>query len=411
MKIGYLTGQYPRATDTFIQREVFALRKFGFDVQTFSVRQPSPEQLVGPEQQSEFEQTSYLLPPRFLKLFIAHIVLLFTQFFQYIKTLRLTFATSQPGLKGLIFQFIYFLEAGGLARELKRRNIDHLHNHIADSSCTVAMLAAELSGVSFSFTIHGPYIFFEPYRWCLGEKIKQALFVACISNFCRSQCMLFSPTDCWSKLHIVHCGVEPELFSTRTHEGIGTRLLYVGRLAAAKGLPVLFESLSALKQRVNFDVVLTVIGDGPDRVQLESQVSQLNLEQSVRFIGYQNQTEVRRYLQETDIFVLPSFAEGVPVSLMEALASGIPVISTQIAGIAELVENGKNGYLVTPGDSSQLAEKIEKLCKQPDLRQSFGETGQRVVAQEFNVLIEAQWLSKLIEASSQGLSVPIRPLL
>ena len=282
MKIGYITGQYPRATDTFIQREIFALRDLGFNVTTFSVRRPSVEQLVGQEQRTEFEQTSYLLPPRVVQFIWAHFILIVTGFFRYVEALKVAWLTRQPGLRGSMFQLFYFVESGYLARELQRQNIQHLHNHIADSSCTVAMLAAELSGISFSFTIHGPYIFFEPYRWALGEKIKRASFVACISNFCRSQCMLFSPLELWSKLHIVHCGVELDLFSVREHQGLGTKLLYTGRLAAAKGLPILFEAIASLKSRCTESLLLTVIGDGSDRLQLERYVTELGIEQNVR---------------------------------------------------------------------------------------------------------------------------------
>ena len=410
MKIGYLTGQYPRATDTFIQREISFLRHHGLDVQTFSVRKPSAEQLVGPEQQSEFEQTYYLIPPNVLRILGAHLFFLLTNLGQYYAGLKLALKTSQPAFRGLIFQLFYFLEAGLLAYEVRRRDIQHLHNHIADSSCTVAMLAAKISGISFSFTIHGPYIFYEPYRWCLGEKIRQALFVACISNFCRSQCMLFSPIDCWSKLHIVHCGIDSQLFSARTHAGQGAKLLYVGRLAPAKGLPILLDSLAELKSKTDLSLTLTVIGDGCERSVLEQKIFELGLASNVNFVGYQSQTEVRRYLQQSDIFVLPSFAEGVPVSLMEAMASGVPVISTQIAGISELVANGKSGFLVAPGDVLGLAAKIEQLAQQPELRQSFGQVGHDFVKHEFNIRSEAKWLVEIMETSLlKGAIAPIRP--
>ena len=408
MQLGYLTGQYPRATDTFIQREIFALRDLGFEVQTFSIRKPSLDQLVGQEQKTEVEKTNYLLPPHIIAYFFAHLFLAFTRGIAYLKSLNLAWKTRQKGLKGFIFQLFYFIEAGYLARKMQQQNIQHLHNHIADSSCTVAMLAAELSGISFSFTIHGPYIFFEPYRWALTEKIERALFVSCISHFCRSQCMLFSSIDHWHKLHIVHCGVATHQFDCRTHQGPGKHLLYTGRLAAAKGLPVLLEGLAALKEQLRSDFILTVIGDGPDRDQLESQVSNLDLSQNVRFVGYQSQSEVRRYLKSTDIFILPSFAEGVPVSLMEALASGVPVITTQIAGISELVENGKSGYLVAPGDAKALTKKIVQLFEQPQLRQSFGEVGREKVVRAFDVMKEAKWLSEILLARQKGQVVSVR---
>lgn len=408
MHIGYLTGQYPRATDTFIQREVSALRELGITIQTFSIRRPELKQLVGNEQKEEFEQTFYLIPPKLFLLLKSHIFLFLAGFYQYLRAVKLAWNTCQPGLKGFMYQLFYFLEAGILAQQLKTQKVQHLHNHLADSSCTVAMLAAELANISFSFTIHGPYIFFEPYRWFLTEKIKKALFVSCISDFCRSQCMLFSPMEHWPKLYIVHCGVNPKLFRPVTHEGLGYRLLYVGRLAAAKGFPVLLKSLSVLKETYS-DLTLTVIGDGEERSDFEAMTSEMGLSKNVAFLGYQSQTKVRQHLQETDIFVLPSFAEGVPVSLMEAMASGVPVISTRIAGISELVEEGKSGYLLPPGNVEQLSEKISQLYTDPELRKSFGQVGRDRVSKEFNLQQEPLWLSEIIKASINGKQISTRP--
>ena len=200
MRIAYLTGIYPRATDTFIQREIAGLREKGVDVSTFSIRRPGDEQIVGIEQKTERDQTFYILPPNPIALLFSHILLLFSSPIRYFKALKLAWLTNQPGLRGTLYQLFYFAEAGLLAQQIRTKQIQHLHNHLGDSSCTVAMLAAELGGFTFSFTMHGPYIFFEPYRWRIDEKIKRSLFVICISHFCRSQGMLFAPTDTWNRL-------------------------------------------------------------------------------------------------------------------------------------------------------------------------------------------------------------------
>lgn len=407
-RIGYLTGQYPRATDTFIQREVAALRQLGFEIHTFSVRRPALEQLVGREQKDEYEKTSYLLPVHILSVLFIHLAFLVRSFSQYLEAAKLAWTACQPGLKGLVYQIFYFVEAGILAHQLRQREITHIHNHLADSSCTVAMLAAKISGISFSFTIHGPYIFYEPHRWRIDKKIEQALFVNCISYFCRSQCMLFSAVDCWSKLHIVHCGVEVDRFRPVTHAGLGTRLLYVGRLAAAKGLPILLESLTLLRGSCP-DLSLTIIGDGPDRSHLEDKVKKLKLSEQIRFAGYKSQSEVRDFFQQTDIFILPSFAEGVPVSLMEAMATGLPVVTTQIAGISELVKDGESGYLVMPSNAEQIAQKILHLYAEPQIRQSFGKAGRQFVEQEFSLTKEAHWFSDVFKAALQNSQLPPRP--
>ncbi|MEO1444929.1 MAG: glycosyltransferase family 4 protein, partial [Cyanobacteria bacterium J06635_11] len=369
MRIAYLTGEYPRVTDTFIQREVAALRQLGeadgTTVSTFSVRSPAATQKLSLAQQEERGRTQYLLPAQPLTLLAAHAKRFAHQPKRYFQALSLAWKTRQLGLRGSLYQLIYFLEAGLLAHQLNEQGIEHLHNHFGDSSCTVAMLASALGEFGYSFTLHGPGIFFEPHRWRLDEKISRAKFVSCISYFCRSQTMIFAPIETWPNLHIVHCGIDPQQFTEASRkapassdDGQNTpRLLYVGRLAAAKGLPVLLRSLSTLKQTYP-TIQLTVVGDGSDRELLTSQVKELGLSKQVDFVGYQSPESVRAYLQRSDVFVMSSFAEGVPVVLMEAMMSGLPVVATQIAGVSELVEDGVNGFLVPPSDVDALRNRI-----------------------------------------------------
>lgn len=397
MRIAYLTGTYPRATDTFIQREVMALRDRGAEVFTFAIRAPKDAQLVGIEQRQERDRTFYILPPKLPKLVGGHLGLLLRSPGNYFKGIQLAWQTSQAGIRGFLYQLFYFLEAGLLAQEIHHQKIQHLHNHLGDSSCTVAMLAAAIGGFSFSFTLHGPYIFYEPYHWRLDAKILNAKFVSCISYFCRSQAMYFVPFSAWEKLKIVHCGVEPHLFEQVEHVGSGSRLLYVGRLSAAKGLPILLNSLVTLRSR-NPNLKLTVVGDGEDRMELQALSQELDLGAIVDFVGYKSQTEVREVMQQTDVFVLPSFAEGVPVSLMEAMAAGVPVVTTRIAGISELVEDGVSGYLVPPGNQEVLGDAIAKLIADPALRNTFGQAGRAKVEQEFNVHTEAGRLYDIMAA-------------
>ncbi|MEM8717368.1 MAG: glycosyltransferase, partial [Cyanobacteria bacterium P01_G01_bin.4] len=264
MRLAYLTGEYPRATDTFIQREVEGLRQLGSTVLTCSIRPTGVEHLVGPEQWAEREGTFYVLPINPLAVLVAHLLLAVARPQRYLKTLALAASTSAAGIRATLYQLFYFLEAGVLAHKLQQERIEHLHNHIADSSCTVAMLAAELAEIPFSFTLHGPSIFYDPHRWRLDIKIAKAAFVSCISHFCRSQAMLFSSPDLWDKLHIIHCGVDPTVCSLKKHNCLGQNLLYVGRLAAAKGFPILLQSIAKLSES-HPNLSLTVVGDGGER--------------------------------------------------------------------------------------------------------------------------------------------------
>lgn len=406
LQIAYLTGEYPRATDTFIQREVAALRTHGLKVETCSMRRTGPEHHVGEEQRQEAARTFHVLEAtrKPLHLIFTHFQCLTRSPSRYFKTLSLAFKTSPGGFKSTLYQLIYFAEAAVLARHLRETGATHLHNHIAKSSCTVAMLASELSGVPFSFTLHGPDIFFEATRWRLDEKIKRASFVACISDFCRSQAMAFSPPRDWPKLHIIHCGVDPKRYSPapRAREA---KLLFVGRLAAVKGLPVLFDALGMLKTP---GCTLAIIGDGPDRAMLDKMARENGLDRVVNFLGYRSQSEVAGMLQDTDILVLPSFAEGVPVVLMEAMAAEVPVIATRIAGIPELVEDQKSGILVAPGRAGELAQAIDTILSDPDAAAAMGRNGRARVIAEFDSQTEAARLADLFRACSEGHIPPIR---
>ncbi|CUH64773.1 Glycosyltransferase KanE [Thalassovita gelatinovora] len=399
--IAYLTGEYPRATDTFIQREVAELRKQGFTVETTSIRRTSVEHLVGPEQREEAANTFYVInaaakPMVSLR---AHLRAL-RRPAAYFRALRLALKTSPGGLKATLYQLFYFAEAVVLAAHLQDKGVQHLHNHIAKASCTVAMLCHEISGIPYSFTLHGPDIFFEPIRWRLDEKIARASFTACISDFCRSQGMSFADRGHWDRMHIVHCGVDPERYAGQGDRA-GNHLLFVGRLAAVKGLPVLFEAMTGALEH-HPDLRLTLIGDGPERAALEAEAVKAGLADRVEFLGYKSQSEVAGMLQQIDALILPSFAEGVPVVLMEAMAAGLPVVTTQIAGIPELVEQGKSGILVPPGDAPALQRAISQILSDSGKANAMGQTGRAKVKTDFNITNEAAWLGKLIRGYLNG---------
>lgn len=399
-KLAYLTGEYPRASDTFIQREVAALRQLGHQVETCSIRTTGPEHLVGKEQREEHARTFKVLDAAKNPLRLINTQLRWMRSpRRYFAALALAWRTAPKGIRGRLYNLFYFLEAGVLAAHLQDNHITHLHNHIAKASCTVAMLSEALSGIPYSFTIHGPDIFFEPHHWRIDEKAARARFVACISEFCRSQLMCFAGQTHWDRLHIVHCGIEPERYGKTWHSG--QRLLFVGRLAAVKGVPILFQAMANLKQDMP-DLSLTLIGDGPERAFLEDMASTLGLSDRVKFLGYKSQSEVAAALLDTDMFVLPSFAEGVPVVLMEAMASGVPVVATQIAGISELVSHGEAGWLIPPGNVEALSQAIERGFLDPPERQAMGEEGREIVEKHFNTGKEAAWLSELICGYANG---------
>jgi glycosyltransferase involved in cell wall biosynthesis len=395
LKVAYLTGHYPKPSHTFIQREIAALRGLGCDILCASIRRPDASDLTGPEEVEAYAETFYVLSalrnPARIVVDNAH--LLFTRPKQWLKTLVLASRSGRPGAKGMLWQAFYFLEAVTLARWILDRKAVHIHNHFGDSSANVAMLTSSLSGIPFSFTLHGPSEFFAPEAWRLDEKIARASLVICITHFARSQAMIFSDPEHWNKLKIIHCGVTPERYCSAeaSCDGEGYNLLFVGRLTPLKGLRVLFSAFERVRA-TNPEITLSVIGDGPDRTWADAEAERIG---GIKLLGFQSQAEVAAALSRAHALVLPSFAEGLPVVLMEALAAGRPVIATRIAGIAELVEDKVCGLLTNPGDDVALEAAMRALINNPVGARRMGDVGRARVRQEFNSRTEASRLLRL----------------
>lgn len=399
--IAYITGCYPRATDTFIQREVIGLRGLGWEVFPYAVRRPDALHAEIPAVAAERQRTTYLLPFRLLPLLAVNLDWLLHSPRAYWRTFNLALRSRKPGLKGLAYQLAYFLEATLLARDMAGKRLAHVHNHLGDASATVAMLAARLAGISFSMTIHGPHIFFDPVNWALRDKVAEAAFVACISDFCKSQVMLFSARADWHKLAEVRCGVDMEAYAWRPPRATGIKILFVGRLAAEKGILVLLESFAGLLARMPH-AQLRLAGDGEDRKILEARVAELGLAERVIFLGYCSQETVRAELESADLFVLPSFAEGVPVSLMEAMAIGVPVVSTYVGGIVELVIPDETGLLVPAGSVPRLAKAIFTGLTDAAWRQRVSVAAREKVARDYGLQAQVEILSDLFHECANG---------
>lgn len=399
--VAYLTGFYPAVSHTFIQREVAALRALGLEVLACTVRRAPAEPVLSEDQKVEAQKTFCIIDiartPHGLLLAHGRMVLWSPK--GWLSALRLAWKTRPSGLRAAVWQLFYLAEAGVLADHLRRQGAVHLHNHFGDSSGSVAMLAAAIAGIPFSYTMHGPTLFYEPVKWRIDEKTARAAFVVCISHFARAQGMLFSHRKHWEKLRIVHCGVVPSNYGRKPRKSFGKRLLFVGRLAAVKGLPVLFEALTYLRDQ-HPDLHLTVVGDGAERAELEALASLFGLAEAVLFTGALSQGEVAARMEEADIFVLPSFAEGVPVVLMEAMASRMPVIATRVGGVEELVTDGESGFVVPPGDTASLAARIEDLLSDSERCRQMGLNGRRKVEAEFDVAREARWLRQLFRGTA-----------
>jgi glycosyltransferase involved in cell wall biosynthesis len=260
------------------------------------------------------------------------------------------------------------------------------------------MLASTLSGIPYSFSVHGPRVFFMVKARHLDEKLRRALFVRCISHFCRSQCAMWTGPDTWPRLHVVHCGVDVSAYSPRIHAGPGSHVLFVGRPGLRKGLPWLVEALARLCAE-RADLRITIVGDGPERPSVEALVRSAGISERVTFTGYQSAAQIAEWLTTADVFVLPSLAEGVPIVLMEAMAAAVPVVTTNVGGSSELVIDGVNGFLVPPVVPEALVHRIRQLLDDPGLRARLGRAGRETVIRDFDLRQETARLRELFEAA------------
>lgn len=405
MRIAYLTSQYPATSHTFIRREVSALRALGVDLATFSVRAPAPSELKSERDEAEAAATYTLLGQPLSAFLAAHAGALLRGPLRYARTFALALRHRAPGGKAALLAIAHFGEAILLARELRRRGIEHLHNHFANSGATVGLLASRHADVRWSFTIHGISEFDYPAGLLLADKISQADFVACVSYFGRAQAYRLVDSSQWPKLSVVRCGLDlGELPAPEAHDGDRPRLIFVGRLSAEKGIAGLLEALSLVPSELRPSLI--IVGDGPLRAELDAAVLRLDLSQFVTFLGRLPEAETLAAIARSDVLVLPSFMEGLPIVLMEAMALGKPVIATRVAGIPELVADGETGLLFTPSDWNELADRIALLVRDPDLRARLSAAGPARIASEFDVNRSAEQLRDLFRQAARSAATP-----
>jgi colanic acid/amylovoran biosynthesis glycosyltransferase len=394
MRIAYLASRYPQVSHTFIQREVGAVRRAGLTVETLAIRRAQPDEVLSRADREEFERTTSLLPVSPTKLISVQVRALRTAPFAYLRTLGTALRLTPGGARGTLWQLFYFAEAILMWSLCAERGIRHVHVHFANVSADVAMLATIFGGRAsatetwtWSFTMHGPTEFYDVRHHRLAEKATDADFVVCISDFARSQLMALLPEKAWPKLRVVHCGVDPAIYARpepaqRAQQGI--EVLCVGRLVPEKGQTILLEAIAHLRG-AGRDVRCSFVGDGPSRELLETAIRERGLGGAVRLLGSVGQDEIRTAYSEADVFCLPSFAEGVPVVLMEAMSMELPVVTTRIAGIPELVTDGVNGLLVPPGRADELAAALQRLVDDLSLRRRLGARARETVIASFEI--------------------------
>ena len=395
--LAYLTSQYPAASHTFIRREIEALREQGWRIDTFSVRPPGSDETASEADRSEADQTFYILRQSLFTFGGAHVAALLTQPLAYFRTFGLALTHRAPGARGLFLGFAHFVESVLLARELRKRGIAHLHNHFANSAATVGLLATRFLGIRWSFTMHGISETDYPAGLMLGRKIEAADLVACVSYFGRAQGMRLVDPSNWDKMHVIRCGVPFERLPSK-QTGERRTIVCVGRLSPEKGQTGLLRAFAQLRAS-HPDLTLRLVGDGPDRDALERLSDELNVTDAVTFAGRLPERDTLLEIARADLLVLPSFMEGLPIVLMEAMALGVPVIASRVAGIPELVVDGKTGLLFAPSNWDELAQCIARLLGDKALCATLAQNGKFKITSEFDARNSATELGALFNAA------------
>ena len=404
MKIAYLISQYPKVSHSFIRREIVALEAKGIEVARYAIRSCESE-LVDEADKRELEKTRFILGVGVIGLLFSLIKVLITRPISFLAALWLTVKIGWGQDRGLLIHFAYLAEACVLMGWVNNAEISHIHAHFAFNPTTVAMLCHELGGPTYSFTVHGPEEIDRAVVLSLEEKIKRATFVAPISSYCKSQLYRWCDRAYWSKIHVVHCGLDEHFFNRQpTPVPDNNQLVCVGRLNEQKGQLVLLEAASQLAQE-GLEFKLILVGDGEFRPQVEKTISELNLQNQVEITGWVTNSQVNQYILDSRAMVLASFAEGLPVVMMEALALGRPVIGTYIAGIPELIKHESCGWLVSPGSVEDLAYTMRTVLELPvhELDQ-MSQVGRERITQQHNIAVEAKKLIALFKQSEMKTS-------
>ncbi|MBY0579678.1 MAG: glycosyltransferase family 4 protein [Burkholderiales bacterium] len=402
MQVAYFINQYPKVSHSFIRREIIELENQGVEVARFSIRRDGID-IVDAGDRDELAKTIYLAEVGKLRILLMTLQTAISSPLRWIQALHCAIRMGLHSHMGLMKHVLYLVEACVLLNLLKRRGIRHVHAHFGTNPASVVLLAHKLSGLSYSFTVHGPEEFDKPEALSLGEKIRHAGFVVAISSFGRSQLFRWCDHEHWQKIKVVHCGLDAEFLQAPAMPvPDNQRLVCVGRLCEQKGQLLLIEAIRALTLDLH-QVELVLAGDGPMRADIEKLTASYGLRDRVRITGWISGKQVLEEIAASRALVLPSFAEGLPVVLMEACALRRPVVTTYIAGIPELVQHGKTGWLVPAGSAGQLVDALRELLETaPEVLDSMGEQAYARVASQHDIRNECAKLKNLFQSALEG---------
>ena len=403
-RIAYLINQYPKVSHSFIRTEILELERQGLLVDRIAMRGWDHD-VVDPLDAQERERTRYVLRRGGAPLLGAIIKTALTRPGHFLAALVAAWRLSRGGERGLLYHLIYLAEACIVLQWLAKTGAGHVHAHFGSNAATVALLVRTLGGPPYSFTVHGPEEFDKPLQLKLREKVRGAAFVVGITSFCRSQLYRWADPRDWDKVEVVGCAIDPRFATVAPPLPLAPhRLVCIGRLCEQKGQLLLVEAIAAIKRR-GIEVELVLAGDGEMRPDVERAIASAGLQDCVTITGWIGAEEVQRQLEEARALVLPSFGEGLPVVIMEAMARHRPVLTTYIAGIPELVRDGIEGMLIPAGDVDALASAMERLLAlDDDTTAKIGAAAAARVRERHSASTEAAKLVRLFSRSIDAAS-------
>lgn len=382
--MAYLLSQYPAVNHVFMLREVCSLRQLGFEIHVASIRSPDRDSgLMTAAEQEEVRSTYYVKRSGLLRLVQAHVHTLVSRPGPYLRGLAGALRhSSERGVQAL-YGLFYFTEAVAVGHWMRRHALTHVHTHYAS---TVGSLVRRIFPVTLSITFHGSAEFRNPEGFRLAEKVRVSLFCCAISQYGFSQLMYACGHPQWPKLELTTLGVDPQTFQPRLFRPNPSpfQIICVGQLAPVKGQHVLVAAMAALVKEGR-DIRLRFAGEGPDRIALRQDVENRGLPERVWFEGNVNHDKLLDMYRDSDALVLSSFAEGLPVVLMEAMSMEIPCVAPWVNGIPEIVTHETDGLLVPPGDAEALARAIARLMDDAELRRRLGQKARLKILEKFDL--------------------------
>ncbi len=400
-RIAYIMSRFPKITETFILYEILALEERGVPVDVHPLLRER-EAVVHPEAQR-------LLPRIRFHPFLSLPIL----------RANLHYALRKPGayfsalgevLRGTWGCANFFVGALGIfpksvrfAWEMSRAGVTHVHAHFATHPAVAALVIHRLTGLPFSFTVHAHDLQVDTRM--LGVKTWAAEFVVAISEYNRAAILAECGTGVRDRIHVVHCGVDTEVFEPEPRSSAGgpLRILSIARFHEVKGHRFLVEACRLLQKR-GVDFRCDLVGEGPLRARIEKSIRAAGIADRVISHGARPRPEVVQLLAQADVLAQPSVVaangerEGIPVSLMEAMATGLPVVASELSGIPELVQDGVSGLLVKPGDADALADALQRLAADPELRSRLGHAAVEKVRGDFDLTTNVARLAELLLA-------------